>query len=1572
MIKKAPHIHALSHRQAGNIFFMLFGAVALVGAIGAATMSNLKGIATSMSEVTRKEVAEQKMTGGARLSIQAATSAQANSGDCDSDGWVEPLPFKAPGAALSPIGGGLIPDDIGAEARDPWGTLYGYCVWDGGVTADDVTCGGPGANRLAGSPSATGQPVVAIISAGKDRKFSTTCNAYVDTMPADGNPDTPLIGRAAGGDDIIMEYTYNDASGLSGDDLWKIRDTDPTTAMIDKNIEVTGGGQFGGALNLMSSGLVLPADPGNDSVTGACDADTDQQVRVNIGTSPPSFEICHGGTWEAVSLGGNDGLYDEPTEIARIVPDDQIANQAFGLRTDIYGNTFIVGAYNDNQYGAAAGAAYIYTKSGNLWVQGQKLISSDLAAGDQFGTDVAINNHTIAIGARSDNSSTGAVYIFEKSGGAWVQTQKLTASDATASYNFGSQIDLFENTLLIGSNNADDVASNSGAAYIFEKVNGTWTQIQRLKPADLVAGDNFGFNLDLEDSTAVIISNGGASNDGAAYVFTKTGSTWTQTQKLLPADLATGDRFGYSIGISGNTLAIGSIYDDDAGANTGAVYIFNKSGSSWSQTQKILPNDAAAGDEIGVGLDIYGDTLIFGSIRDDDKGTDTGAAYVFKNIGGTWTQTYKILPSDTMTASDEFGRYVSLDKDTALISSYQIDTTAGANSGATYVFEGIGATKSYSSTTPATGWYMKGLMKDSDFLSCRTAGRGPFAISGQSDSSPASSGMDVGSNYIYSAGSTSISAFSIADGVPTRLTNTSSATNISKVWKGDSHVFTAGGNETIRAYSFNGTAFTEAGSLSTGLTANDIWGDRSYIYIAGGQQVSAYTFNGTTFAAASATAGYYEMADARDIWGDGKFLYVTDAAGSLSVLAFNGTSFSLIDSISFLGAGAQSYGDGKYIYVAADTGLFAFSFDGETLEQVAQYPYLTDLTSVWGDGANIYIGNNSGYIRALSFNGTSFQNYEGYRVGTGAAITDIHGDGTYIYVAQGSNPVTAFTGFGCGVAIAPNPAVILAANKYRGRIATSSAHSCGIKEDNTAWCWGAWSSGRLGNGGASDQVQPSSVNSSTTSNSYIQIGSGQSHTCALKTDGTAWCWGSDAQGQLGNGDGLTADQTTPSPVSIVGTGKWSQISVGRQGSCGIQNDGTAWCWGEDTNGQLGNGASGSQSSPQQISDPGPWVQITAGYLSTCGIKTDGSLWCWGDGQYGKLGNGTTITMQDPTPVAEPGPWVYVGRQSSTTCGIKLDGTAWCWGQLNRAGMGYTAVVESYVPKMMPDKGPWLEINLSVTNNGTACGVKVDGSGWCWGFESEGRLGNGGSLNETHYFPERVADPGPWASIILGGTVTCGIKIDGSAWCWGDDSNGRLGNGSSLTANQAAPSRVYNFSNAAPWQWNDTQTSMTKAVSTAPVIIPPTSAIGYDGTSGGLSFSGTGTTVLKRVNGDVEFAVDTTAANTSAQLSFDAAALANARSIGIDYQNGNLEFFTNDGTASNWAHSVNPAMFVTPQGNIGIGNGTTANARLDLSLTAQGGLKISDDTRECTPSRQGTIKYTSGVFYFCSGTAWVAM
>ena len=328
----------------------------------------------------------------------------------------------------------------------------------------------------------------------------------------------------------------------------------------------------------------------------------------------------------------------------------------FGYGADISGNYAIVGAYEEDTDGTNAGGAYIFNFSGGTWTQQARIVSSDIAAGDVFGYAVGIDGDYAIVGAQSadpgGSSNAGASYIFKRSGTSWTQQVKLTASDAAAGDDFGRDVAIKGDYVIVGCYSGE-------AAYIFKKDTGaeTWTQKAILTASDAGGTDYFADNVSMSGDYVIVGAKANDSSKGAAYIFMKdTGAeTWTQQAKLIASDAANSDQFGWSVSIDGDLAIVGSSNDDDGGSSSGSAYVFARDGTNWSQQVKLTASDAAASDVFGNSVAIDGDFVVVGA-RGDASGT--GAAYIFQGVKSFPSLTFdnynKLTVSNFNSTSNEW------------------------------------------------------------------------------------------------------------------------------------------------------------------------------------------------------------------------------------------------------------------------------------------------------------------------------------------------------------------------------------------------------------------------------------------------------------------------------------------------------------------------------------------------------------------------------------------------------------------------------------------------------------------------------------------------------------------------------------------------------------------------------------------------------------------------------------------------------------------------------------------------------------------------------------------------------
>ena len=434
------------------------------------------------------------------------------------------------------------------------------------------------------------------------------------------------------------------------------------------------------------------ADCNSNGVLDECEIAGGTAADCNGNGIPDECEIAGGTATDCNGNGIPDGCDLIVSQQAKLVAGDAAAGDLFGISVSVSGDTAVVGARDDDDAGGASGSAYVFVRSGGVWTQQAKLVAADAEAGDEFGRSVAVSGNTAIVGAAFNDdagSASGSAYVFVRSGGTWTQQAKLVAADAEFFDLFGISVALSGDTAVVGAEFGGDAGSSiSGSAYVFVRSGGTWTQQAKLVAADAVNNDVFGFSVAVSGDTAVVGAAGDddvGSDSGSAYVFVRSGGTWTQEAKLVAADGAFNDFFGISVALSGDTAVVGARDDDDAGSDSGSAYVFVRSGGTWTQEAKLVAGDAAAFDEFGVSVAVSGDTAIVGASRDDDApGGNSGSAYVFVCSGGTWTQDAKLVAADA-AAGDQFGISVSVSGNTAIVGAWG-DDDAGSVSGSAYVF----------------------------------------------------------------------------------------------------------------------------------------------------------------------------------------------------------------------------------------------------------------------------------------------------------------------------------------------------------------------------------------------------------------------------------------------------------------------------------------------------------------------------------------------------------------------------------------------------------------------------------------------------------------------------------------------------------------------------------------------------------------------------------------------------------------------------------------------------------------------------------------------------------------------
>ena len=341
--------------------------------------------------------------------------------------------------------------------------------------------------------------------------------------------------------------------------------------------------------------------------------------------------------------------------------------------------------------GLCFGVVVVCASSSAAQVQRQKLVASDAQLGDRFGHAVSVSGDWAIVGAHEDSdlgSHSGAAYLFLRFGTQWIETQKLHASDGGMFDDFGWSVSISGDDVVVGA--MQDSAANvsaSGSAYIFERVGTTWIETAKIWASDLGLQEEFGWSVAATTNRVVV----GARNDahagfgsGSAYVFDNNAGTWTQTAKLTAIGALSGDSFGGSVSIDGDVALVGATGADAAGSNAGAAYVFQNFGGVWSQVTMLTANDALTNDRFGTSVVLGGNRIVVGATSHDHGISNSGAAYVFEDFGLGWTQTHELRAPDAQ-GQDKAGDSVAMNGDTLLVGAIS-DDDVGFSSGSATAF----------------------------------------------------------------------------------------------------------------------------------------------------------------------------------------------------------------------------------------------------------------------------------------------------------------------------------------------------------------------------------------------------------------------------------------------------------------------------------------------------------------------------------------------------------------------------------------------------------------------------------------------------------------------------------------------------------------------------------------------------------------------------------------------------------------------------------------------------------------------------------------------------------------------
>lgn len=351
------------------------------------------------------------------------------------------------------------------------------------------------------------------------------------------------------------------------------------------------------------------------------------------------------------------------------------------------------------------------------------------------------------------------------------------------------------------------------------------------------------------------------------------------------------------------------------------------------------------------------------------------------------------------------------------------------------------------------------------------------------------------------------------------------------------------------------------------------------------------------------------------------------------------------------------------------------------------------------------------------------------------------------------------------------------------RSVAAGSHTCALTTASVAYCWGYNADGQLGNNDTSN-VNPTPVKvSGGLLFAALFLSKVEGVTCGVTAPGVAYCWGDNDDGQLG--DGTRTQRMTPTPVA--GGLTFRSFAVGTVHTCGVAIDGTAYCWGFSTAGAFGDGSTGSRPTPAVAAPGMTFDNIVAGNDFTCGLTLVGAAYCWGRGTDGQLGNGAAANSATPVPVSGGLTFANLVAGGLSVCGLTTGGKAYCWGSdfFGTLGDGSSATDDGVTRRVAPVEvaGGLIFKSLSAGYS-TMCGVASSGAAYCWG-SNGGAIGDGSMDPRSR--PTAVAGGLTFQSIGVGTGQTCGVTTGSMLYCWGGNANGELGDGT--TTPHAVPTPV---------------------------------------------------------------------------------------------------------------------------------------------------------------------------------------
>jgi hypothetical protein len=494
-------------------------------------------------------------------------------------------------------------------------------------------------------------------------------------------------------DDVLDDVLFQAISG----DLQAA--TSPCALFTRPSIlNVTASGSTGDITVVVQSGCAWSASSDSSllTITGASTGNgsgpVSYVVAANSGMHARGATLTVGGAaFTVVQAGANAALQ------SKLLAGD--AGAAFGRSVAIDGNTAVIGAPRQDVGGNSdQGSAFVFIRIGTQWSQQAQLTAPDGIFFDGFGTAVAISGDTIAVGSPNHAGSRGAVYVFQRTGSTWALQQKLSTLDAAESGELGSSVAMQGNTLVVGAKGEWSVSGiSNGAAYVFVRNGTVWTQQQRLIGNNGPGIIYFGNSVAIDADTAVVGAFHANSGTGTATVFQRAGSVWSRQVMLMPGDAGgwsgQPNYFGSGVSVGGEFALIGAFIADGSEVDQGAAYVFGPSGATWTRQEKLVDSEGHSGDRFGASVAISGDGSI-GVVGAYSASTDQGhqgAVYVVARAGSTWIQQQRLIAPDTQ----EMGASVAIGGTSLLLGAPESDGGRGAAFVYTWVVDAAPAIASH-------------------------------------------------------------------------------------------------------------------------------------------------------------------------------------------------------------------------------------------------------------------------------------------------------------------------------------------------------------------------------------------------------------------------------------------------------------------------------------------------------------------------------------------------------------------------------------------------------------------------------------------------------------------------------------------------------------------------------------------------------------------------------------------------------------------------------------------------------------------------------------------------------------